>query len=326
MGKHYDELSEDLIQWIRTQKSFFVASAALAGEGHVNMSPKGHTDDTFILLEKNKVAYLDLTGSGVETISHLKEPGNARLTIMWVSFETSPNIVRCWGKGKAYERGTPEFDQLMAGKKVLPGSRAVIVLDVHKVGTSCGWSIPFVSFSTFLGGFQSNHVPAQYKYEGERPTLTNWAEKREAEAPANEKLRGVLKNQMEEYHCVRNAQSLDGLVGLEVEQAKAGVKLGDPLVGPPVFSDSPYVKPKLDWLLVPAAAYLAYVGGKSLGKKRGIAVADLLVAAAVFIPGKVPKDTIIAALAGLLGLLAGKKGDRNALGLLAILAISAGRK
>ena len=98
MGVYYETIPESLIKWCMDQKLFWVASAPLAGDGHVNVSPKG--GPYFGIPDERTIWYLDLTGSGNETISHLHERGNGRVTIMFNAFEGPPKIVRFWGKGK----------------------------------------------------------------------------------------------------------------------------------------------------------------------------------------------------------------------------------
>src|SRR5687768_15116789 len=96
MGRTYQSISPAVIEWIERQQMFFVASAPLAGEGHVNLSPKGL--DTLRVLDERTVAYLDLTGSGAETAAHLRE--NGRITVMWCAFDGPPRIVRVHGHGE----------------------------------------------------------------------------------------------------------------------------------------------------------------------------------------------------------------------------------
>jgi len=143
MGQFFDEIPPSISQWIQQQKMFWVATAPLAEDGHVNISPKG-TLGTFHVADYQTVWYEDLTGSGCETISHLRE--NGRITVMFHAFDGPPQIVRLFGKGTVYEFGTPEYEELLPVSKRQAGSRAVIMVDVHKVGSSCGFSIPFYDF------------------------------------------------------------------------------------------------------------------------------------------------------------------------------------
>src|SRR6187399_2158287 len=96
MGKVHSSITPPVADWIRDQHMFFVATAPLDGNGHVNLSPKGL--DTLRVIDDMTVAYLDLTGSGAETIAHVQE--NGRITLMWSAFEGPPRIVRVHGRGE----------------------------------------------------------------------------------------------------------------------------------------------------------------------------------------------------------------------------------
>ena len=111
----------------------------MLNKGHVNVSPKGGA--YFGVLDEKTFWYMDLTGSGNETISHLHEPSNGRITIMLNAYEGPPKILRLWGKGRALENGTKDYDDFIREHKVetLPGSRSIIIVDVHQVGSSCGF-------------------------------------------------------------------------------------------------------------------------------------------------------------------------------------------
>jgi hypothetical protein len=179
MGKTYDEISPHLAAWIAQQRMFFVATAPTSGDGLVNCSPKGM--DTFRILAPREVAYLDLTGSGVETIAHLRE--NGRIVIMFCAFTGPPNIVRLHGRGEVIERGHVEFAALRSNFAEHPGARAIIRVRLTRIGDSCGYAVP------------------RYEYAGERDALLQWAEKK---GPAG----------LADYRAQKNAQSLDGLPGL----------------------------------------------------------------------------------------------------------------
>jgi len=191
---------------------FWVASAPLTADGHVNVSPKGF-EGTFHIVNSRQVWYEDMSGSGVETISHLKE--NRRITILFHAFEGPPRIARLFGTGTVHEFGTPEYEKLLPVDVRQPGSRAVIMIDVHKVGTSCGFSIPF------------------YTYKAPRMLLHRIAAKKEgadirAEATCPEALEppqpyGGLK----EHWKNNNARSIDGLPGLAVAHASL-IKFKEP--------------------------------------------------------------------------------------------------
>lgn len=155
---------------------FFVASAPLTADGHVNLSPKGM--DCLRILGPLQVAYLDLTGSGNETSAHLQE--NGRITLMFCAFEGPPNILRLYGKGRTVVIGTPEWDQLWPLFPSYPGMRQIIVVDVERVQTSCGFAVPL------------------YEFKGQRETLKKWA---------------IAKGDdgLVEYWKEKNMTSIDGL-------------------------------------------------------------------------------------------------------------------
>ena len=136
MGKFYDTIPQELTPWILKQEIFWVATAPLSPEAHVNVSPKG-VRDSFHVLSPTRVWYQDLSGSGVETISHLRE--NGRITLMFSAFDGPPRIVRLFGVGSVHEFGTPEYEELIPPENRRPGSRAAIVIDVHKVGSVSGF-------------------------------------------------------------------------------------------------------------------------------------------------------------------------------------------
>ena len=148
-------------------------------DGHLNVSPKGL--DTFRILGPNTVAYLDLTGSGIETVAHLKQ--NGRVTIMFCAFEGRPLVVRLYGRGRVVEPGDPEWDGLIGRFPGYPGVRSVVVVHVERVADSCGYAVPL------------------YVFKGERSQLIAYAEKQGAGG-------------MEEYKARKNARSIDGLEGL----------------------------------------------------------------------------------------------------------------
>ena len=181
MGKIYHAIEGKLRDFIDRQHMFFVATAPLAGDGLVNLSPKGL--DSFRVLGPRTVAYLDLTGSGIETVAHLKE--NGRIVIMFCAFDGPPKIVRLYGRGEAIEPGAPEFDDLAARFPSHPGVRCVIRVDCHRIQDSCGFGVPRMSF------------------EQDRSQLPAHAERKGPEG-------------LEEYKTTKNAVSLDGLPGLQL--------------------------------------------------------------------------------------------------------------
>jgi hypothetical protein len=179
MARVHDQLDESLIDWIGRQHMFFVATAPRDG-GHVNLSPKGH--DTFRTFDNATVGYLDLTGSGVETIAHLRE--NGRLTVMFCAFEGPPRILRLYGRGEVVEPSHEEFGVLAGHFPELPGIRSVIRLQIERISSSCGYSVPMLA------------------YEGERDTLIEWAERKGPDG-------------IDAYHAEKNTLSIDGIAGLD---------------------------------------------------------------------------------------------------------------
>lgn len=152
MGKFYESIPDDLRDWALRQQVFFVASAPLRGR-HVNLSPKGLPDSCLAVLGPNQVAYIDSTGSGCETISHVRE--NGRVTVMFCSFDASPRIMRLFCTGTVIEWDQPEFGEWLQrmGKSPVVGARAIIQLDVFKV-SSC---LPY--------GFRSRSIGLESKTE-----------------------------------------------------------------------------------------------------------------------------------------------------------------
>ncbi len=182
MGRSFASLTPALADTLRAAPLFFVATAPLAADGHVNLSPKG--GDTLRVLDERTVAYLDLTGSGAETIAHLRE--NSRITLMVCAFSGAPQIVRLYGRGEVVAAGDDRFDALAALFPELPGARAVIRVAVERVGSSCGYAVPLM------------------RYEGERSKLIEWAE---AKGPDG----------LAAYRADKNAASIDGLPALDPE-------------------------------------------------------------------------------------------------------------
>lgn len=149
MGQFYQTIPPNIYSWILEQKIFWVGTAPLSASGHVNISPKGGA--YFGLLDDHTFWYMDLSGSGNETISHLYEPDNGRITVMFSAFDGSPRIVRLWGHGRVLEYQSPEFHEFVKKHdvKLIPGSRSIILVDVHQVGSSCGYSVPKFEFKAF---------------------------------------------------------------------------------------------------------------------------------------------------------------------------------
>jgi hypothetical protein len=176
MAKFSDSILEQHREFIEKQKMFFVSSAPLGAEGHVNLSPKGI--DSFRVLSPKRVAYMDIIGSGNETSAHLLE--NGRITFMFCAFEGPPNILRLYGKGQTILSGAMEWDELSAHFQLQLATRQIIVADIHKVQTSCGFSVPL------------------YEYMGERDHAEKWALSKGAEG-------------LEAYKAEKNCISMDGL-------------------------------------------------------------------------------------------------------------------
>ena len=139
MGKVYDAIDDRLQRWVEQQQMFFVATAPLAGAGHINLSPKGH--DALRIIDDHTVAYLDYGGSGVETIAHLRE--NGRIVIMMCAFQGPPNIIRFHGTGEVVTPLDAGFETL-AGRFELAdlGIRAIIKVNVSRISDSCGYGVP----------------------------------------------------------------------------------------------------------------------------------------------------------------------------------------
>jgi hypothetical protein len=144
MAKVHEEITEELREWIMQQRIFFVATAPLSGDGHVNTSPKGM--DCLRVLDNHTVAYLDMTGSGNETSAHLAETGNGRITMMWCAFEGTPRILRLYGRGRLVLPTDPDWAALSSQFPDLPGARQIIINEVNRVQTSCGTGVPLFDY------------------------------------------------------------------------------------------------------------------------------------------------------------------------------------
>ena len=176
MGRTHDVIDDRLKREIEAQPVFFVATAPLDGDGHVNLSPKGY--DSFRVLGPRTVAYLDLTGSGAETIAHLRE--NGRITLMFCKFEGKPNIVRLFGRGRVLVEGDHGFAELAARFPALPGRRSVIHVDVERIQSSCGFAVP------------------RMELVEDRDDLIRWAERKGDDG-------------LRDYWAEKNTVSIDGL-------------------------------------------------------------------------------------------------------------------
>jgi hypothetical protein len=174
MAKQYGELTERLIEFIATQKLFFVATAC--AEGRVNLSPKGM--DSLRVLDANRVIWLNVTGSGNETAAHVQQ--DPRMTIMFCAFDGAPLILRLYGKAHVVHHGDSAFGELAAQLPALPGARQIFDVRLDLVQTSCGMAVP------------------NFDYVGDRTLLADWATKKGDQG-------------LREYWEAKNQQSIDGM-------------------------------------------------------------------------------------------------------------------
>ena len=174
MGVAKKQIDERLRSWIEEQPMFFIATAPT--KGHINLSPKGY--DSLRVTDPTTVVYLDLTGSGAETIAHVTE--NGRITFMWFAYKGKPNIVRAYGTATVHRLGSAGFDERTHLFDDIGGKRAIIETEVTRVSTSCGFSVP------------------EFELLGERPRLREWAAKKGPEG-------------VRQYQKDRNQVSIDGL-------------------------------------------------------------------------------------------------------------------
>ncbi|KAF9477536.1 hypothetical protein BDN70DRAFT_934163 [Pholiota conissans] len=272
MGQFLEEIPQYLVEWILKQQMFWVASAPLSPDGHVNISPKA-IEGTFHVVDSHRVWYEDLSGSGAETVAHIRE--NGRVTILFHAFDGPARIVRLYGKGFFHELGSPEYDRLVGSEKRLPGSRAIIGLDICKVGTTCGYAVPF------------------YKFIGHRTQLINWAAKKESN---DQKLPGIDNaiddtlaqtssssaviatssmsmnpNGMKQWWQSHNLLSLDGLPAFSVNLGK-GFSFGVKVILPRIEATSHATHSRLSGIdeissttdansqMVTARKYLFHIG------------------------------------------------------------------
>lgn len=179
MGKVFDAIDPKLAEWMEAQPLWFVSTAPLAADGHVNVSPRGH--DTFSVLGPTRVGWVDYTGSGVETIAHLRE--NGRVCVMFTAFDGRPRIVRLHGTGTVILPGEAGFDEVVSRHPDNPSTRAVIAVDVTRISDACGWGVPVMDVRE------------------ERDLIRVNAEKKGPDG-------------MADYRARKNAVSIDGLPGL----------------------------------------------------------------------------------------------------------------
>ena len=176
MGKFSEKISDEHAAFILKQHIFFVATAPLSRDGHINLSPKGL--DCFRVLSPNTVAYMDLISSGNETSAHTLE--NGRITFMFCSFDHTPNILRLYGRGQTILKTDTQWEKLAAYFTIYPSTRQIIVADITKVQTSCGFGVP------------------RYDFAGDRNIHFEWAERKGPEG-------------LDAYKQENNLRSLDGL-------------------------------------------------------------------------------------------------------------------
>lgn len=182
MARTYDSLAPNLADWLTAQPVFFVATAPLSADGHINCSPKGNRHE-FVVLDERRVAYLDQTGSGIETFAHLED--NGRIVVMFCAFSGPPRIVRLHGRGRAVRPGEEAFesvvDRFPGGRGV--GVRSIVIVECDRISDSCGYGVPIMPM------------------EGHRPTMDEWSQRKGAEG-------------ISAYWEDKNAASIDGLPGL----------------------------------------------------------------------------------------------------------------
>jgi hypothetical protein len=177
----HPHIEPELADWIARQKIFFVATAPLSAEGHVNVSPKG--GEAFRVLGPLEVAYQDYTGSGAETAAHVRE--NGRIVIMFCAFEGPPQVVRLHGRASVITPERPEFAGLVSRFPPNPGTRAIFHVRVDKVSHSCGFAVPF------------------FEFKSPRDALDKWAAKQGPE-------------KMAAYRQENNTRSIDGLPAFDL--------------------------------------------------------------------------------------------------------------
>lgn len=183
MGRVHEVISTELAAWIERQPVFFVATAPLSPDGHVNASPKGL--DSLRIVGPTQVAYLDLTGSGAETIAHLRE--NGRIVLMFCAFEGPPKIVRLYGRGTVVTHRSRDWSDWRDRFPDLSAPRSIIVVDVDRVSDSCGFGVPRMALS------------------GERTELVRWA-------------KGKGADELTRYRRKQNSTSIDGLAALTEDE------------------------------------------------------------------------------------------------------------
>ena len=189
MATVFEHIDDRLRAFIEAQPMFFVATAPSGGDGHVNLSPKGGAN-LFRVTGPLGFAYVDLVGSGIETIAHLRE--NGRIAVMFCAFDGPPKIVRLHGVGRPVQQRDEGFDELLASFDVSDEQRravrSVVTVEVERVSDSCGFVVPRMDFVA------------------ERDQLYRFADNR---------IRKLGDAAMAEYASEYNAESIDGLTGLD---------------------------------------------------------------------------------------------------------------
>jgi hypothetical protein len=169
-------IDANLSAWLGEQQMFFITSAPLAAEGHINCSPR--SADAFRVIDEHHVMWGDRTGSGAETISHLQE--NGRIVVMFCAFAGKPRIVRMHGRGEVIYPSDLRFAELRGRLAEVPGLRAIMHVSIDRVSSSCGFGVP------------------TYLFSGRRDTLDDWA-------------RAKGEAGLSEYRHTKNTRSIDGL-------------------------------------------------------------------------------------------------------------------
>ena len=173
----HSRITEDFKSWIEKQHVFFVATAPLSGDGHVNMSPKGY--DSLRILDETTICYMDMGGSGNETSAHLHEAGNGRITMMFCGFQGGPRILRLYGQGQVLLPDHPMFDEYVSkhyNGVLLPGTRQIIVNHIERIQTSCGYGVPYMDFqqdrTTLTNFFERKGTEGCQEYQRGKPRVS----------------------------------------------------------------------------------------------------------------------------------------------------------
>ncbi|CAE6481322.1 unnamed protein product [Rhizoctonia solani] len=229
MGKFFDVIPDNLIPWIQEQRCFWVATAPLSANGHINISPKGVLG-TFKIIDNKTFFWQDLTGSGVETASHLRE--NQRITVLFNAFDGPPRIVRLFGTGQVHELGSPRYNELIPPEERIVGSRAAVVVNVHKVGSSCGYSVPLYEPAGERTLLQRIAAPLE---EADRYFANNRGGSKEFEATSTLSHFNFIPSEsdpskddhtpkgIKDYWSKHNIRSIDGLPAMVYSRKLAGL-------------------------------------------------------------------------------------------------------